>query len=68
MRSLISGRDLVGVPPSIDDFRDNVLMTIYGNKVAYIDCNTETSVIIDSPLIAEFQTKFFRLVYSALSK
>ncbi len=61
-------RDLVVVPPSIDDFRDNVLMTIYGNKVAYIDFNTETSVIIDSPLIAEFQTKLFRLAYNSLKK
>jgi sugar-specific transcriptional regulator TrmB len=61
-------RDLVVIPPSVDDFDDNVLMTIYGNKVAYIDFNTETSITIDNALIADFQKKIFKFAYNALKK
>lgn len=59
-------RDLVVIPPSVDDFRDNVLMTIYGHKVAYIDFNTETSITIENAMIAEFQKKLFKLAYNSL--
>lgn len=61
-------RDLVVIPPSVDDFRDNILMTIYGHKVAYIDFNTETSIIITNPMIAEFQKKLFNLAYNSLKR
>ncbi len=61
-------RDLVVMPPSVDDFRDNVLMTIYGHKVAYIDFNTETAITIANPMIAEFQKKLFKLAYNSLKK
>jgi hypothetical protein len=38
---------------------DNVLMTIYGNKVAYIDFNTETSIIDRKcPWSLSFKRKF----------
>jgi len=59
-------RDLVVMPPSMDDFRDNVFMTIYGHKVAYIDFNTETAITIANPMIAEFQKKLFKLAYNSL--
>jgi sugar-specific transcriptional regulator TrmB len=59
-------RDLVVMPPSMDDFRDNILMTIYGHKVAYIDFNTETAITIANPMIAEFQKKLFKLAYNSL--
>lgn len=61
-------RDLVVIPANVDDFRDNVLMTIYGHKVAYIDFNTETSIIIENPMIADFQKKLFKLAYDSLRK
>ena len=61
-------RDLVVVPQNMDEFRDNVLMTIYGHKVAYIDFNTETSITITNPMIAEFQKKLFKLAYNSLKK
>jgi sugar-specific transcriptional regulator TrmB len=61
-------RDLVVMPQSMDDFRDNVLMTIYGHKVAYIDFNTETAITIANPIIAEFQKKLFKLAYNSLKK
>ncbi len=59
-------RDLVVIPPNTDDFRDNVFMTIYGHKVAYIDFNTETAITIANPMIAEFQKKLFKLAYNSL--
>jgi len=43
-------------------------MTIYGHKVAYIDFNTETSIVIENPMIAEFQRKLFKLAYNSLKK
>lgn len=61
-------RDLVVVPQNMDEFRDNVLMTIYGHKVAYIDFNTETSMTITNTMIAEFQKKLFKLAYNSLKK
>jgi len=61
-------RDLVVVPKNMDDFQDDILMTIYGDKVAYIDFTTETSITITNPLIAEFQKKLFKIAYNALKK
>jgi hypothetical protein len=61
-------RDLVVMPASMDSFQDDILMTIYGDKVAYIDFNTETSITIDNALIADFQKKIFKIAYNALKK
>jgi hypothetical protein len=41
-------------------------MTIYANKVWFIDFNTETSIIIENKQIAEFQKKLFKLLYKSL--
>lgn len=59
-------RELKIIPSNIDDFQDNILMTIYANKVWYIDFNTETSIIIESKEIADFQKKLFKLLYKSL--
>lgn len=61
-------RELVIIPESIDDFNQNISMTIYGDKVAYIDFSNESSIIIENPLIAEFQRKLFMLTYKNLKK
>ena len=61
-------RDLVMIPENIDDFDQNISMTIYGDKVAYIDFSNESSIIIENPLIAEFQRKLFMLTYKNLKK
>ena len=59
-------RDLKIIPKSIDEFDDNIFMSIYANKLAYIDFNTESSIIIENKQIAEFQKKLFRLLYKSL--
>ena len=59
-------RDLKIVPEKIDEFDDNVLMTIYGQKVAFVDFNSETSIIIENKQIADFQKKLFQMLYKSL--
>lgn len=61
-------RDLVIIPEKYDEFRDDVFMTIYSNKVAYIDFQTKTSIIIENKQIAKFQEKTFKLLFKSLNK
>ena len=59
-------RETKVVPSEYDLFDDNVTHLIYGDKVAVIDYNTETAIIIESKVIAEFQRKLFLLLYRKL--
>jgi sugar-specific transcriptional regulator TrmB len=61
-------REIVTIPPEFDEFSDDVSMIAYGNKVAFIDYNTEASITIENAFIAEFQKKLFKLLYRALKK
>ncbi len=61
-------RELVIIPEKIDEFEDNIFMSIYANKVAYIDFNTETSIIIENKQIAQFQEKLFKMLFKSLKK
>lgn len=56
-------RGIKFVPKTFDLFEQNVIQLIYGKKLAIIDLNTLTSIIIESAPIAEFQTKLFKLLY-----
>jgi len=59
-------RELITIPPEFDDFADNVSLTLYGNKIAYIDFTTETSIIIEHKALADFHQKMFRMLYVSL--
>lgn len=59
-------REIKIIPDKIDEFQDDILMTIYANKVWFIDFNSETSIIIENKQIAEFQKKLFKLLYKSL--
>lgn len=59
-------RDEKIVPESFDLFDDNITQIIYADKVAFIDYNTETALIIENPVLAGFQRKLFRLLYNKL--
>ena len=61
-------REMVTIPPELDEFTDNVQMIIYGNKVAFIDFNSEASIIIENAFIAGFQLKLFKMLYGSLKK
>ncbi len=54
------------IPEGFDLFDQDVIELIYGAKVAFIDLNTETSFIIESPKLADFHKKLFRLLYQKL--
>ncbi|OGZ06879.1 MAG: hypothetical protein A2942_00480 [Candidatus Lloydbacteria bacterium RIFCSPLOWO2_01_FULL_50_20] len=59
-------REIKVVPPDFDLFEYNISQIIYGNKVAVIDYNTETAVVIENPTIAKFQEKIFQLLFRKL--
>ena len=61
-------RELVTIPAELDDFEDNVSLTIYGDKIAYIDFTTETSIIIENKPLVDFHKKMFRIMYMSLRK
>ncbi|PIR46576.1 MAG: hypothetical protein COV07_03535, partial [Candidatus Vogelbacteria bacterium CG10_big_fil_rev_8_21_14_0_10_45_14] len=56
-------RDVKVVPPESDLFDYEVSMLIYGDKIAFLDFNTETAITIENKHIAEFQRKLFKLIY-----
>lgn len=61
-------RELITIPSELDDFDDNISLTIYGNKIAYIDFTTETSIIIEHAALVDFHKKMFRMMYISLRK
>jgi len=61
-------REIVTIPPKLDEFTDNVQMIIYWNKVAFLDFNSEASIIIENAFIAGFQLKLFKMLFESLRK
>ena len=61
-------RELVVIPPEYDEFTDDVQMIVYGNKTAFIEYNTEASIVIENAFIAEFQKKLFKLLFKSLKE
>lgn len=55
------------MPSDFGPFEHNVTEIIYGNKIAFIDYNTETAMIIESKTIAEFQKQIFQTLYKRLN-
>ena len=54
------------MPSDFGPFEHNVTEIIYGDKVAFIDYNSETAMVIESKRIAEFQKQIFRTFYKNL--
>jgi DNA-binding transcriptional ArsR family regulator len=59
-------RAVKSIPKDFDLFEDNIALIIYADKTAYIDYASKTAFIIESPKIARFQEKLFRLLYKKL--
>ena len=59
-------REIKVVPADFDLFEYSISQVIYGNKVAVIDYNTETAVVIENATIAKFQQKIFELLFRKL--
>lgn len=47
-------------------FDDNVTLFIYGNKISYVDYNSQTGITVESPQLAHFQEKIFKLLWKRL--
>ncbi len=52
--------------PKDFNFDDNVMVLIYGNKMAHIDVGSQTGIVIESPQLAHFQEKIFKLLWRKL--
>ena len=56
----------IKIVPKDFAFEDNVTVLIYANKIAHIDYNTMIGVVIESPKLARFQEKLFKLLWKKL--
>lgn len=54
------------IPEEDGDFNYNVSEIIYGDRVAFIDYNSDTAMIIESKVIADFQKHIFNSFYKRL--
>lgn len=54
------------MPNDFGPFDHNVTEVVYGDKIAFIDYNSETAMIIESKRIADFQRHIFRMLYKNL--
>jgi sugar-specific transcriptional regulator TrmB len=54
------------MPNDFGLFNHNVTHLIYGDKVAFIDYNSETAVVIENKKIADFQRNIFQVLYKKL--
>jgi sugar-specific transcriptional regulator TrmB len=59
-------RDLKTISADYDLFDDDITQIIYGNKVAFVDYNSETAILVESKVFADFQRKLFTLLYRNL--
>lgn len=54
------------IPKENSLFDQDVIQTIYGNRIAFIDLNKEEAMIIENKAIAEFQKVIFLQLYKKL--
>ena len=61
-------RDMAVVPKGVSLLEDNITQLIYNDKVAIIDYNSDSAIVVENPLIAEFQKKIFKCMFQLLKK
>ncbi len=66
LHALRLGRTVKAIPKDYDLFEYNISQMIYGDKVSFVDYNSNTSIVIENKLIAEFQKKIFKLLFKKL--
>jgi len=54
------------IPEEYDPFDENLSHIIYGNKVAFIDYEADTVIIMEGKRFADFQKKIFLFLYRKL--
>ncbi len=59
-------RSIKVVPKEYGLFDYDITQIIYAGKVAFIDDNTETAIIIENSTIANFQKKIFKMLWNKI--
>ncbi|MFA5987666.1 MAG: helix-turn-helix domain-containing protein [Candidatus Paceibacterota bacterium] len=59
-------RIIKSIPQKFGLFDYDITQIIYENKIAVLDDNTDTAIIIENPIIAEFQRKLFMVLFNLL--
>ena len=54
------------IPPEVDLFQQNIIQLVYGDRLSFIDLNSERVVIIENKALADFQKVIFRQLYGKL--
>lgn len=62
------GKSVRVIPDEYNVFDTDVSEVIYGNKVAFIDYNSNSVITIENEMIAEFQKKLFKVLWKGLEK
>lgn len=60
------GKDMKAVPADFNLFEDDIVFSIYGDKISIVDYASETAVTIESSRLARFQEKLFKLLWRRL--
>lgn len=54
------------MPSEVEAFDQNIIQLIYGNRLAFINLNTEEAFIIEDKSLSDFQKVIFRQLYKKL--
>jgi len=54
------------IPPEKNLFDQNIIQLVYGDRLSFIDLNTERVLIIENKALADFQKVIFRQLYDKL--
>lgn len=61
-------RETVIFPEHYEQFDENIQMIIYEDKIAYVDYNNESAMVIRNKKLASFQEKIFKALFKSLKK
>lgn len=56
------------IPAEADQFEQNIIQLVYGDRLSLIDLTNEEVVVIENKQLAEFQKVIFRLLYKRLDR
>jgi len=59
-------KDQAFIPSEISLFDQNIIQLVYGDRVSFIDLNTERVLIIENKALADFQKVIFKQLYDKL--
>jgi predicted transcriptional regulator len=54
------------LPEGNEQFEQNIIQLVYGNRISVIDLTTEEVMIVENKRLADFQKSIFRILYKRL--